>query len=487
MKATQTGSRLLFIGLVLASLIFANLIAVRHFISIDLTKDAKYTLSESSKQTLRKLKDTMVVTAYFSEGLPVPYASYARYVRDMLEAYRAQSRGRLGFEFIDPNSDPHLVDGGWMSVGLQPVEIRIIADDQQQSKRAFMGLVVQYQGKKEVMPLVQNFADFERDLTSKMRKVMREREPVLGLLSDMQGASIETFKSLIRGQAKLRLVSMGQAALPADLDALMVVGCGQGMSDTLLAAIDAFVRSGKSAAFFVDRYRFDAETLQKMPGKDDNAGFALRQWLQRQGVTLGDEMVLDGQSAQLAVDEHLMNYPLMPQVLRLDQESPLTRGLSGVVLPFVSPLKVEEGTKWVVLARSSPKSWLESMPVDTNLKRDFKAPSQKDSGAYALMVGKDHLWVTGSSAFLWDPFIRDQNQALAMATVDTLLADDVSLSMRSRSYAELPIDPALSDDQRVLVKVANIFGGPLLLIAYGLWRWRRRENRRHNMSFDSIR
>jgi len=156
---------------------------------------------------LAGLEDPVTVTAYFTDELPPPYSSNARYVRDLLEEFRAASKGQLSFEFLDPMSqetaedretkretkrdifgrvfrEPTSVERELAQEGIQPVEIRVIEDDQMQTKRAYMGIVIKHQEKKEVIPVVQDIRTLEYDLTTLVRKLTRPKTPVLGVVPD---------------------------------------------------------------------------------------------------------------------------------------------------------------------------------------------------------------------------------------------------------------------------------------------------------------
>src|SRR5687768_6633124 len=85
---------------VLGSLIFANIIAIRVFGRLDLTRHGQYTLGEATKETMRKLYDPITVKAYFTKDLPPPFSTNARYVEDLLEEYYAHSGGYFRYEFV---------------------------------------------------------------------------------------------------------------------------------------------------------------------------------------------------------------------------------------------------------------------------------------------------------------------------------------------------------------------------------------------------
>ena len=68
----QRRQTLFRLGLILAIIVLLNLIAVRVFTRLDLTKSKMYTLSDASKNLVRALDDKFLVKAYFTSDLPAP-------------------------------------------------------------------------------------------------------------------------------------------------------------------------------------------------------------------------------------------------------------------------------------------------------------------------------------------------------------------------------------------------------------------------------
>ncbi len=109
---------------------------------------------------------------------------------------------------------------------------------------------------------------------------------------------------------------------------------------------------------------------------------------------------------------------------------------------------------------------------------------KRDDAALAGDASKNiesRLVVMGTSAFMWDEFLSPANQVLALNIVDWMLADKALLEMRAREFADSPLDNDLSDGVRQAVKYGNIIGIPVLLVLYGLIRWRMRESRRRSL------
>jgi gliding-associated putative ABC transporter substrate-binding component GldG len=535
MRADSRNSSL-FVLAAVGSVVLLNLLAVRTFFRLDVTREGVYTLATASKDTMKGLEDPVTVTAYFTENLPAPYSSNARYVRDLLAEYRAASKGKVSFEFIDPSAqetdadketkrevkrdifgrqfrDQTSVERDLESLGIQPVELRVVEQDQMQTKRAYMGLVIKHQEKKEVIPVVQDVGSLEYDLTSLIRKMTRPKTPVLGVLQGHgEPALNEKFnrlQAMLSQLYEVRPVDLtGKDKVEEGVDALLVLGPQTAFKPNELRAVDQFLMQGKSAAFFLDSLHVDLKTFESAPSEH-----GLGPLLATYGLTVGDKLVADAQSAQLGMQERRgamvvsmpVPYPFIPQLRRLEVDSPITRGLAGVTFPFVTDVTAHpvEGTTATVLAKSSPKSWLEPKPYNIDPRRDWRSETITPAGPYNLMVqvsgklkshfaseanasspggpvlaeskGEARVIVVGGSSLLWDDFMGQPNQALLLNVADWLLLDPALLAMRTRGLAEAPLQPELSEATRNGVKFGNALGIPLLLALYGVVRWRRRE------------
>ena len=87
---------------ILGIVVLVNILGVAWFVRFDLTEDGLYSLSEASRTTVAHLDDPVSIRAYFTDDLPAPYSSRARYVQDLLDEYATYSRGMLRYQFIDP-------------------------------------------------------------------------------------------------------------------------------------------------------------------------------------------------------------------------------------------------------------------------------------------------------------------------------------------------------------------------------------------------
>ncbi|MFN0061898.1 MAG: GldG family protein [Myxococcaceae bacterium] len=514
MKSSRLFQNSLMVVAVVGSLVLLNVLGLRAFKRFDLTKDRMYTLSAASRDAVADLKDPITLTAYFSADLPPPYAANARYVRDLLQEYRAASRGKVAFEFIDPTAqeteadkekkkdvkrdlfgrtyrEATQVERELSDSGIQPVELQVVAEDQMQTKRAYMGLVVRHRDQKESIPLIQDTSTLEYDVTSLIRKLTRARAPAVGVVvpeGDFGSVRFNALQELLKRQYDVRDVKLTEA-VPADLDALFVLGPQAPVDAPAQGHIEAFLAQGKSAAFFVDAARVDPRTFEPTAVQHGLAPLFAK-W----GIKTTEGLVADGRAATLRMEEQRgtfravvpVLYPFVPEVLQLEGNSPITKGLTRMHFPFASPLTVEskDGFAAIVLANSSEKSLVENPPYNLSPRREWRE-SPAFTGPHALLVQVmskaekgGRIIVSGTSALAWDEFLSPANQALMLNVADFLLLDSAMLSMRTRGLSVAPLKPDLSDAIRTVVKYGNAVGIPLLLALFGVVHWRMRERRR---------
>jgi len=517
---------------VVGSLILLNIVGLRTFARIDLTRDKQFTLSKATLQTLHELEDPVTVRAYFTKDLPAPFSTNSRYVRDLLEEYYTEAGGNFSYEFIDPAAEEseedkeikkdvrqdifgravreqteveHELEG----LGIAPVQVRVNEGDNLEVKRAYMGIVVSYGGEREAIPVVQETAGLEYDLTTLIRKLAVEDRPKLALLTGHDSPDPRTeigravgVLSQLYDLSPLNLEETPE--IGPEVDALLVIAPRTPLSDAELRAIDAFVYAGGGLGAFLDAVKPDLQTMQAEEVDHGMGGI-----LETYGVRIEPGLVLDAQSATISVSrqqgfmriQQPVTYPFIPQPEALDADDPLTRGIASVVFPFMSPLEVEplDGVDGEALVQSSPRSWVHTPPYDLSPFRRWTHAEVGEQGARTMIatlsgkipshfgLGEDtehgdaRIVVSGGASMIADQFFSQGNEALLLNMVDWLVRDDALLAVRTRGLKAAPLEE-IRDSTRAMLKYGNILGVPLLLILYGLFRWRRREARRSSVS-----
>jgi ABC-type uncharacterized transport system involved in gliding motility auxiliary subunit len=161
---------LINILLIFGILILINFFANRFFLRLDFTEDQRYTLSDATENILESLDEPVTITAYFSEDLPPDIGKVKKDFHDMLTEYDNASGGKIVYQFINPNVDQES-EMEAAQAGIQPIMINVRERDQMKQQRAYLGAVLQYGEKKEIIPLVQPGSAMEYALSSNIKKL----------------------------------------------------------------------------------------------------------------------------------------------------------------------------------------------------------------------------------------------------------------------------------------------------------------------------
>lgn len=233
-------------------LVSVNVIAARWLTArLDLTADRLYTLSSGTRHTLARIDEPITLRFYYSHRLgdAVPaYGVYAARVHEMLDQYVAAAHGKLRLEVYDPPPFSALEDRAVAS-GLQAVPLDA------QGERVYFGLAGSNStDDRQVIPFFTRRRErfLEYDLTKLIHSLAVPKKTVVGLLTAlplegdvmamMQGrpsAPTALFAEL-RQLYRVRTLGSALAAIPPDIDVLMLADPPQ-LPPQTLSAIDRFV------------------------------------------------------------------------------------------------------------------------------------------------------------------------------------------------------------------------------------------------------
>ena len=538
-KRASASNAFLYVLFVIGAIVVVNLLSTRVFGRLDLTESKVYTLSPASKDVVRTLPDYLTIKAYISKDLPPELANVSRYVRDLLDEYRAASRGKLRFEAVDPGTDKKAEDEA-TACKVNKLQIQVMHSQKFEVGSYYLGLCFQYSGQNEAIPQIAQAEGMEYQVSSLIKRMTQKKRKVAftnghGELDLTQG--FQALKQAVGQEYEATSVNPSQAAITDDVDALVVGGPKQAFDDKGRREIDKFLMRGKGAIFLVDGMAMSTPRGAEMPGmlkvgQPNDTG--LTEILSVYGFKIGSDFVLDRQNAPGPIDlggrRMLANAPVFVGVETTEpndaKDLSLLGGVKALVFPFASsvelvgPLKdgkPAQGKLWT-LASSSPTSWKESGFFF--FAPNTKIEEKKDKGPFGLAYAYQgplksafppaapaantgmsapadpslppseslkpvRLLVVGDSDFASDEYVQlsrylplYQNGAqLLFNAISWTLEDEALTPVRAKTMTARPIQ--IESEQKVaLAKWGNIFGLPVIFCAFGILRWRvRRSNR----------
>jgi gliding-associated putative ABC transporter substrate-binding component GldG len=505
--------------LVAVLVVLANVWVSNHFFRLDLTRARLHSLDEASKRIVGALDKPLTVRVYFTHGLEAPYNNHEATVHDKLEEMRAYSGGKMQITSADPVSDRALVEEA-QKYGLTPLQYTVRNQDRAELRSVWMGAVLIYADKTEVLPAITNLSTLEYDLAAAIHRLQQKDEdkPIIAYsighgepdLSKPDGP----MRALVEGigqKAWLVPVELGgEGLLHEKVTSLLVIGPQEALPERALYQIDQFVMRGGSTAIFLTHTRPDMRTLRTQKVRS-----GLEPLVGHYGVQVNQDVVFD------RVENGAMRFPVrvgqktgtrevnFPMILRataLSGESVLTSGLDSMLFPFASSVRVAgdltEAVKAEVVARSagsaggmpelksldpgqfdkmlmgeargpfdlavamvgSWRSFYETRPapaVDVDVPDDQEGMGP--DAALTVEGAPTRMFVAGSADMVAN------NQTFMLNLCDWLMQDEALIGIRSKT-ATVPELRATTAGERSAWRAFNLAVGPVLLFAFGAFR-----------------
>ncbi len=517
-----------WVRVVLIATIFvvANLVAYRLFMRLDLTSNHVYTLAKASKDAVGKLDKKMMIKAYFSPNLPAPYNQNAKYLRDLLDDYRAYSKGKMEYQFVDPGAEEKLEKEA-NSNQIPPVQVDIMQNDRVEARKVYMGLVILYGDQRETIPVVQSSTNLEYDLTIAFRKLTMQKQPIVGFVTDggtpqMQQELRRLLGSMEKGY-KTRPISLA-STVPNDVDLLVIIRPNGAFESKHIFNLDQFLMNG--GKLLIAAGAATADLQQGTARKVENPIF---NWMKSCGFGIEDNLVGDAKCGFIMVTQqqgffqfqNQINFPFFPQAINLNKSLPIVKDLQQLDLFFPSSVDTVSakslGLKVQVIAKSTAKALQQRGRFDINplarrTAKDFAegpfafaaafsgkfpsyyktAPMPFDSiankplgdASYVKDSKDTRVVVIGEGNFITDTYLQNPgNRAFFLNTIDWLSQDESLLEIRTRDATTRPLKD-VSAGSKSAIKYGLMLSPVALLILYGIWRWQ--SSKRRNVWEDAV-
>ena len=521
-------SAILLIVIIAAILIVLNLISINVFGRLDLTDDHIYSLSSSSKQIVGNLTDRLTIKAFITENLPPPHNGDARYLKDLLDDYKAYSNGYLQYEFIDPAKDNKEDEA--QSYRIPPLQFNVFRNDKTEFIKGYKGVVLLYGDKMQTIPFIENTDNLEYDLTRAINKLVKNEVPSIAFaMGDgepdlSQGLSYAY--QVLSDDYRVQFLDLKNIRnIPDQIKALFVVQPKDQLTAWELYLIDQYIMHGGHVAFLMNEVDVDIQKGTVAPITTGVQGL-----LNNYGVGIEQKLLIDLQCNMIPVTRNMgsfqmqsmVRYPFYAAISNFNHDIPIVKDFKKLDFLFISPLDLTydltPGTTRQILFTSSEKSGERELPVDiapekkyvdadfgrsdiplgavltgkfksyyANLEApEYEGPDTSGTTAFPnkLNVGTDdaRIVVIGNGTFITDDFKRAGNGFVLLLNIaDWLTQDQGLIAIRSKQVTGRTLD-VVSDSTRTFVKYSNMLGMPLLVIIFGLVRWQFKRSARKRRS-----
>jgi ABC-type uncharacterized transport system involved in gliding motility auxiliary subunit len=421
--------------LVLGIVIFGFLLVDNYVQRIDLTEDARFSISEASHELAASLEDPLTVRAYFSDNIPERIRPFQRQVFDILSEYEAHGGGKIKIERHDPLSSSTAASEA-QNYGVRPIELRVYEATEASALQVYGSIVLVYRDRKsEVINIAQRYPQgfeglsvLEYEISSKIWELTHDK-PKLGLTGFLErpggrpgmppqfgggGQPRPEFTQLRRllGESfEVEEIDLAEEALDPKKVPLLLVVRPKEFSDVEVFRLDQYLMQGGRVLMFITQGLIDQTPWGKPTFTYSPFKTGLDKWLEHNGLRVPNEFVCQYGNAipiqvetvtdigfgpmRAFVQKENWLWPIFGAEGSLNQDNPAVQTLKQVVMLWPHPvdiLKNKLGDKHAeILVQSHGDEswrWKEITRVDRRYftKADNPSPSDLVASPVAVAV-----------------------------------------------------------------------------------------------------
>ncbi|MFG4003225.1 gliding motility-associated ABC transporter substrate-binding protein GldG [Flavobacterium aquidurense] len=414
MKAS-TQQNIKTLAITLFVLIVLNVLGSLFFHRFDLTKDKRYTLSETSLQIVKQVKNPLSIKIYMQGDLPADFKRLQQETRQLLEEFQAYN-SNIVFEFVNPmeNEDESMdVIKSLYQKGLTPINITVDDKGKQSQAMVFPWAIAVYNNKEVNIPLLKNIMGtsttqkvigsiqhLEYSIADAINKISKDRQKKVAIIKgngELKEAHIAKMLMQIRESYYIGPFTLDSVAKnpSGTLDALkkydlaIISKPTESFSDEEKQVLDQFIMNGGKTLWLIDQVAADMDSLYNQSGttlaypRDLN----LNDMFFKYGFRINPDLVKDerGSKLKLATGEQgsatqyqEFIWKFAPVVVPTSS-NPIVKNLGEIKFDFASPIDtLKNGIKKTVLLQSSQYSKAIGTPTEITLNSVTEETSPQD-------------------------------------------------------------------------------------------------------------
>lgn len=438
-------------------LIIVNIVSSQFFKRFDLTSDQRYTLSETTLNTLKNVKEPIYIDVFLDGDFPSEFKRLQSETYQLLEEYKAYNSNII-FNFNNPNGDKTNAEqytAELIGLGFTPTNINQNIKGKKELIQIFPWAIANVGEKSVRVPLlVNNFGNkpeeninksvqlLEYAFTDAITKLTSTQKKKIAILKG-NGQMADKYMSdlLLNAKEYYALGEFNLDSLTNDLpktvanlkrfDMALIVKPTQAFSDEEKYILDQYVMQGGKTMWLIDQVSIDLDSLSNE--ERQSVAFArnlnLDDFFFKYGVRINPRLIQDLLStpvtAQSPTGEDFPIDWLYSPIIRSEENHPINKNINLVKLEFVNQMDtLKNGIKKTILLKSSPQSKAVGAPLLISLNQFMEQLEESQYNEGSQIIG---TLLEGKFTSVFNnrvkPFKISDNKDQGIATKMIVIAD----------------------------------------------------------------
>lgn len=388
-------------------LVVINFMANKFYKRFDLTKDKRYTLSETTKNILESLDENAIVKVYLEGDFPAEFKRLQIETRQHLEELAAINK-RIKFKFIDPIEKAEEL----IKKGLQPSRLSVQEGGKLSEAIVFPWATITYKGKTENISLLtevsvdnqeqqlqNSIENLEYAFSDAIHKVSSEKTQTIAILKgngQLDDIYLVSFLSQLNQYYKLAPFTLDSVSLHPQktleqlsaYDLTIIAKPTEEFSENEKFTLDQYIVNGGKSLWLIDNVTAELDSLM-LTGQSlaFNKNLNLTDLLFSYGVRINYNLIKDAYSSTIRLadgntgnktkfNDYIWHYH---PFITSKNKHPITKNVEPVNLRYANTIDtLKNGIKKTILLQSSEFSKAVGTPIIISLEDISKKPEKKD-------------------------------------------------------------------------------------------------------------
>jgi len=414
MKAAQKNN-LRNLALTVVVLIAINAIGSQFFHRFDLTQDKRYTLSQTSLNILKEIKQPLIIDVFLKGQFPGEFKKLQTETQQILEEFKAYNKD-ITFQFVNPienEEERDTIMASFMERGLTPINVTMDDKGKQTQEVVFPWAIATYGNKSVKVPLLKNLMGastaekvvssvqhLEYSFANAFNTVAKAKEKKIAVIKgngELHDLLMADFIKQVRENYYIGTFTLDSVAKkPSEslaylkkYDLAIIARPTEKFSDEEKLVLDQFVTNGGKTLWLVDQVNMEMDSLYNDSGATLAYPFDLNlnDMFFKYGVRINPNLVKDLMATPIALATgeqgsatQYTQYPwFYSPMIYPSSKNPIVSNVDGIKFEFTNGIDtLKNGIKKTVLLKSSPYSKVVGTPVEVNLNMVTERPEQSE-------------------------------------------------------------------------------------------------------------
>ncbi len=378
-------------------IVLVNVLTHLIFKRFDFTQEGRYSLSNPTKQTIKRLDDLMFVKIYLDGNLPAEFEKLKQETKDLLDEMAVYSNGNLRYEFIDLSvhtdvKKQNQIYDQLLEKGLEYTDLNVQKVGEQSSKIVWPCALVSYNEHEIAVNMLKNkigiapsaminnsIQQLEYSFASAMKALQTQQKDHIAFIEghgELDAMQVADISNALKAQYEVSRVKIGGDINALRLyKAIVIADPDSSFTEADKFIIDQFIMRGGSVLWLIDPVQVELDSLRKNAfSMGISRSLNLEDQLFTYGVRLNSNLLLDMHALPMPIvtgqvagrpKQEFMPWFYAPLLFSKQEDHALVKNLEAIKTEFISNIDTigVKSVKKSILLKTSQYTKLQTTPA----------------------------------------------------------------------------------------------------------------------------